>query len=138
MKHAATGLWRAAVALAAACCDPDTVPCADAQGGPGSGLEPNGNRTQPGRCAALCSANGIPVDPKLLHKYLYAGGDPVDKIDPTGRVYEYLEETNESLAGINAMEEAEFAVREVLDCVAEYIAINGPQWAHTAWDNCYP
>jgi RHS repeat-associated protein len=24
-------------------------------------------------------------DPKTLHKYLYAGGDPVDRIDPMGR-----------------------------------------------------
>jgi hypothetical protein len=29
--------------------------------------------------------NGIPTDPKTLHKYLYAGGDPVNAKDPTGR-----------------------------------------------------
>jgi hypothetical protein len=29
--------------------------------------------------------NGNPVDPESLHKYLYAGGDPVDAMDPTGR-----------------------------------------------------
>ena len=28
---------------------------------------------------------GKPADPKSLHKYLYAGGDPVNAIDPTGR-----------------------------------------------------
>jgi RHS repeat-associated protein len=28
---------------------------------------------------------GKPVDPKSLHKYLYAGGDPVNRVDPTGR-----------------------------------------------------
>ena len=28
---------------------------------------------------------GQPADPKTLHKYLYAGGDPVDRIDPSGR-----------------------------------------------------
>jgi RHS repeat-associated protein len=28
---------------------------------------------------------GRPVDPKTLHKYLYAGGDPVNRIDPSGR-----------------------------------------------------
>jgi RHS repeat-associated protein len=28
---------------------------------------------------------GKPTDPKTLHRYLYAGGDPLDKIDPTGR-----------------------------------------------------
>jgi RHS repeat-associated protein len=28
---------------------------------------------------------GIALDPKSLHKYLYAGGDPVNASDPTGR-----------------------------------------------------
>ena len=28
---------------------------------------------------------GKPIDPKELHKYLYAGGDPVNHFDPTGR-----------------------------------------------------
>jgi RHS repeat-associated protein len=28
---------------------------------------------------------GKPADPKTLHKYLYAGGDPVNRIDPSGR-----------------------------------------------------
>ena len=28
---------------------------------------------------------GKPIDPKSLHKYLYAGGDPVNRIDPSGR-----------------------------------------------------
>lgn len=29
--------------------------------------------------------DGKPIDPKTLHKYLYAGGDPVNRIDPSGR-----------------------------------------------------
>ncbi len=29
----------------------------------------------------------MPTDPKTLHKYLYAGGDPVNLKDPTGRDY---------------------------------------------------
>lgn len=29
--------------------------------------------------------DGKPIDPKTLHKYLYAGGDPVNGIDPLGR-----------------------------------------------------
>lgn len=28
---------------------------------------------------------GTPYDPKTLHKYLYADGDPVNGFDPTGR-----------------------------------------------------
>jgi hypothetical protein len=30
-------------------------------------------------------ALGWPIDPKALHKYLYAGGDPVNRLDPSGR-----------------------------------------------------
>jgi hypothetical protein len=30
---------------------------------------------------------GVTTDPATLHKYLYAGGDPVNKMDPTGRDY---------------------------------------------------
>lgn len=33
----------------------------------------------------LFDSDGIPTNPKSLHKYLYAGGDPVDAMDPTGR-----------------------------------------------------
>ena len=29
--------------------------------------------------------DGIVTDPRTLHKYTYAGGDPIDRIDPTGR-----------------------------------------------------
>jgi RHS repeat-associated protein len=33
----------------------------------------------------LRDANGKPLDPRKLHKYLYTGGDPVNWIDPRGR-----------------------------------------------------
>ena len=38
-----------------------------------------------GRFLTRDPANGQMTDPKSLHKYLYAGGDPIDMIDPTGR-----------------------------------------------------
>ena len=45
----------------------------------------------------LPDANGTPIDPRGFHKYLYTGGDPVDRLDPTGRAssaeYEEEEET---------------------------------------------
>jgi RHS repeat-associated protein len=31
---------------------------------------------------------GKAADPKTLHKYLYAGGDPVNRTDPSGRIFE--------------------------------------------------
>jgi hypothetical protein len=38
-----------------------------------------------GRFLSRDPENGKPIDPKTLHKYLYAGGDPVNRIDPKGR-----------------------------------------------------
>ena len=40
---------------------------------------------QTGRFLSRDPEDGQPVDPKTLHKYLYAGGDPVNGIDPLGR-----------------------------------------------------
>jgi RHS repeat-associated protein len=34
----------------------------------------------------LLNSNGVPTNPKYLHKFLYANGDPVDGLDPTGRI----------------------------------------------------
>lgn len=33
----------------------------------------------------LIGPDGTPIDPKVLHKYLYANGDPVNGADPVGR-----------------------------------------------------
>jgi RHS repeat-associated protein len=41
---------------------------------------------------------GDPADPKTLHKYLYANGDPVDLLDPTGRAT-YVKPTWGNAAG---------------------------------------
>jgi RHS repeat-associated protein len=38
-----------------------------------------------GRFMSRDPSNGYSRDPKSLHKYLYAGGDPANLIDPTGR-----------------------------------------------------
>jgi RHS repeat-associated protein len=38
-----------------------------------------------GRFLSRDPEDGRPIDPKTLHKYLYAGGDPTNRIDPTGR-----------------------------------------------------
>jgi RHS repeat-associated protein len=38
-----------------------------------------------GRFMSRDSEDGNPFDPKTLHKYLYAGGDPVNLKDPTGK-----------------------------------------------------
>ena len=33
----------------------------------------------------LIDSNGIPIGPQYLHKYLYANGDPLNGVDPSGR-----------------------------------------------------
>ena len=33
----------------------------------------------------LRGPDGTPIDPKELHKYLYASGDPINRIDPKGK-----------------------------------------------------
>jgi RHS repeat-associated protein len=38
-----------------------------------------------GRFMSRDPEDGKPIDPKTLHKYLYAGGDPVNEVDPRGR-----------------------------------------------------
>lgn len=38
-----------------------------------------------GRFMGRDPEDGKPTDPRTLHKYLYAGGDPVNAMDPTGR-----------------------------------------------------
>ena len=40
---------------------------------------------QTGRFLSRDPEDGNPNDPASLHKYLYAGGDPVNAMDPTGR-----------------------------------------------------
>jgi len=49
--------------------------------------------------------NGTPIDPKSLHKYLYAGGDPVNSIDPSGRdsIVEFALQEGDDEASISAL-----------------------------------
>jgi RHS repeat-associated protein len=53
-----------------------------------------------GRFLSRDPEDGKPTDPKTLHKYLYANGDPVDRVDPRGRdaIIEYLVELVHSTA----------------------------------------
>jgi RHS repeat-associated protein len=54
---------------------------------------------QTGRFLSRDPENGKPTDPKTLHKYLYASGNPVNRIDPRGRedLVEYAETVVEAI-----------------------------------------
>ena len=62
-------------------------------------------------------ANGTPLDPRKLHKYLYASGDPVNRIDPRGR--EDAEEEAgagaEALDNLESIEKAQQRIRSGAD-----------------------
>jgi hypothetical protein len=63
MKRAAPGRRRASLALPAARCGVDTIPCADAQGGPRCGPEPDADRTEPGHDPRLSGIGSSQVRP---------------------------------------------------------------------------
>ena len=81
-----------------------------------------------GRFMSRDPEDGKIKDPRTLHKYLYAGGDPVNRIDPRGRdSWDYssilAEETPKTQLELRA---TAYAVRVAL-CVAEWQLEQG--WA---------
>jgi RHS repeat-associated protein len=68
-------------------------------------------------------SNGAPVDPKSLQKYLYAGGDPINAMDPTGRAE--LFETGLTLDKIAF--DTNIAVAGVGSCIAGILTTVGAE-----------
>ena len=68
-----------------------------------------------------------PIDPKYLHKYLYANGDPIDGTDPSGRadLFQYSMETWNSIKEINAAIEDLQWERKVVLCIAKMMSLLG-------------
>jgi RHS repeat-associated protein len=76
---------------------------------------------QTGRFLSRDPEDGKSTDPKTLHKYLYAGGDPVNRIDPHGR--EELVEAAKEIAA-HSIETIHFSL-EIRSCVLnEFQAID--------------
>ena len=80
----------------------------------------------------LCDANGKPVDPRKLHKYLYAGGDPVNRIDPRGKedLIEWALENGLEADDLLAIGRAEGVEDKALFCyaVAALYAVTNPEF----------
>jgi RHS repeat-associated protein len=79
-----------------------------------------------GRFLSRDPNEGNPYDPKSLHKYLYASGDPVNMIDPTGRA-DYIESIFSEPVVVSspleiAVEETGYAVAEVFCAVAKILS----------------
>ena len=68
-----------------------------------------------GRFMSRDPEDGKAKDPKSLHKYLYAGGDPVNLMDPRGRgIIGYALELGEDAETILALRRTAFAVCSAL------------------------
>jgi RHS repeat-associated protein len=84
----------------------------------------------------LFRPDGYPTDPRALHKYLYAGGDPVNAKDPTGRdLYEYLFARRTGLLNTNGLIRLGEGWNNVIKCVVFRLAIGSASAAiHIHWD----
>ena len=71
-----------------------------------------------GRFMSRDPEDGKPINPKSLHKYTYAGGDPVSSLDSTGReaTEEYGEETEADEAMTRGWTEK--TVHSLVNCLA--------------------
>ncbi len=79
-----------------------------------------------GRFLSRDPEDGNPTDPKTLHKYLYAGGDPVNRIDPRGLEEDIDEELIESQLSLSKKVIAVLAVGTVtgIGIACEYLEIS--------------
>ena len=65
-----------------------------------------------GRFMSRDPLDGLPWDPKTLHKYLYVGSDPVNYVDPRGKdLFEYAIEQSASIP--------EAKLIDIYGCVAD-------------------
>jgi RHS repeat-associated protein len=73
-----------------------------------------------GRFPSRDPEDGNASDPKTLHKYLYASGDPVNRVDPLGRADTVMEYSELTLWGAVKAFASAVAVSGALDCLLEF------------------
>ena len=76
-----------------------------------------------GRFMSRDPEDGKSVDPKSLHKYLYAGGDPVNRIDPKGRE-ELLEYIHFAFETYEDYVEPALSAKGLAGCVSSFINLD--------------
>jgi len=83
-----------------------------------------------GRFLSRDPEGGKPIDPKTLHKYLYADGEPVNGIDPTGRddAADYTSIIgNEDWKTQLELRATAHVVNKILECISIMLIIGYPQ-----------
>ena len=80
--------------------------------------------------------DGYPINPISLHKYLYAGGDPVNAKDPTGRdLYEDLFARRTGLLNTNSIIRLGESWNDITKCLVFRLVIGAEgAWIHWHWD----
>ena len=81
-----------------------------------------------GRFMSRDPENGMVKDPRTLHKYLYASGDPVNRADPSGRadsIVSYALELGEDLKTVARLRLTQLAIKGELiaACIPVQISI---------------
>ena len=94
-----------------------------------------------GRFLSRDPLDGNAVDPQSLHKYLYAGGDPVNSIDPTGKgLVEFLFARKTGILNTNAYVRLGFGWNNIIKCIVFRLAIGSAgaliHWHIDLWDYC--
>jgi RHS repeat-associated protein len=90
-----------------------------------------------GRFLSRDPEDGKPIDPKTLHKYLYAGGDPVNGRDPSGRASfeQYLVQVNlDTFMGIESTTIMRTLFLDILKCLDFELVLQPTEDA--AWEFC--
>ncbi|HLY41162.1 MAG TPA: RHS repeat-associated core domain-containing protein, partial [Terracidiphilus sp.] len=90
----------------------------------------------------LIGPDGYPADPKSLRKYLYAGGDPINAKDPTGRgeIFDYFFARGTGALNTNAYVRLGLGWNNVIKCLVFRLAIGSAgaliHWHYDFWDYC--
>ena len=91
-----------------------------------------------GRFLSRDPEDGKAIDPKTLHKYLYAGGDPVNRVDPRGRdIIGFIQQIDSVIIDVASEELVSEEIDKILLCVAfDLLMEYGPADTKFPWWYC--